>query len=535
MNSLYLFFIKKTALRLASSFPIVVISIWALNQLGVSTVNLFVGYAVLPLVMFIGLSVMHVSVNLSWLLGLPLRKTEIVFLNFILNVSNGVLVFLWWIAIYVASNLLVHHSFPFSSLLQMMESLSGLIDGLNKLLMNAGVQGFIVMTLVVEGAGLLFLCPVRAVQRGTQSKPLIVQDPKTQKIALAGMVVLGTLGYIFWSYVETKFFIFSLISFGLLAGLPAFVVLTLGISGSQKRRWMRTSYAVIALQVFGAYGYAMLRGHSSEVKQQVDSLQFLGPWAGTYSEEKLAGLIQSDLPYESLQSLSVIYLSRFSNGKRIPGPMQGSLSLRRAVFAQSRYESVTAAFRMFKIDALSCEDISQIFIRYSEVVKDGLMYRVPEELLDAKCSTHDIVKFLGSKEPVTIYYGLLWSRYHRESELIPVIWSNIVTYPEEMKNRALLTLSILRGTRVGFDDYSNYRVTRKANLELGEADCSLLTHKTIKNLNRSDEGVINICIRKLDSNYVHSRIRAVEDQDWIDWPFNYSERAVMKKWLGLVD
>ncbi len=537
MHSLFRLF-SRIILKVTGIYVVVsLVGILALDKL-------FGGYEFyLGMLVFIGpllawgLTFMLVPKNLDWILALPISKRNVLVLHYMTSVFASVVIFiasLFVLLVLAAIKRDVHMMDLHVSHVASAAPAQLLRDQLEPILAGIDIYGWMTGLLMIS----FFHALSMSISRPATTKRFYLNlwnaaNPVLRWSVRTGWVAFIALAAVFREYFLSPFGIFVIATLLFLFLTTINTSNALGLGRRQRSRWMAVSAVVAAVQIVFLFSHAMRGVRSESFDRRVASVMFLGPFSGGMAKADLAHLLEAGINNERVEELGDLYRKRFWHRQKIKASADFDLSFQKAILSKKAFPDVVSTLRLFDPTDLKFDDVQAVFAKLQPLMNDCRCDFAGYDLLTAKLNPADALALLGTHQEAAVQFVLLWARYHAtpaDVALVAGIEKGFGTYTDRAKLSALLTLSVLRGSHVTFNDWLTGRQGRAVSSWVGapaaRVDCGVWQPKPVAELTPADAPALNQCIRRRAEPAYASEIEAA---GWIEPPLDIKTRATIRK------
>ncbi|MBI3557674.1 MAG: hypothetical protein HY074_15540 [Deltaproteobacteria bacterium] len=531
MHSLFRLFshiiLKVTALYVVVSF----VGILALDKL-------FGGYEFyLGMLVFIGpllawgLTFMLVPKNLDWILALPISKRNVLALHYMTSVFASVVIFMASLVVLVMLVFIkrdvhvmdlthVHHVAAAAPTQLLRDQLEPILAGID-------IYGWMTALLMIS----FFHALSMSISRPATTKRFYINlwnaaNPLVRWSVRTGWVAFIALAAVFREYFLSPFGIFVIATLLFLFMTTVNTSNALGLGKRQRSRWIAVAAGVAGVQIIFLFSHAMSGVRSESFDRRVASVMFLGPFSGGMAKADLAHLLEAGINNERVEELGELYRKRFWHKMKIKATADYDLNFLRAIESKKAFQDVVSILRLFDASDFNGRDIKAVFAKLQPLMNDCRCEFYGYDLLAAKFDVGDARELLATGQEAAVQFVLLWARYHASRSdvaLVSAIEKGFTGYSDRAKLSALMTLSVLRGVHVTFNEWLGGRKGRTVS---SAVDCSTWQPKPVAELTAADAPALNQCIRRRAETAQASEIEAA---GWIEPPFDIKTRATIRK------
>jgi hypothetical protein len=524
---LYWYFISyllRTALLTA---PLILLFLLAFDKLGASYVALqamliSLGGEVLPIALGIALF----RGEMSWILSLPIKKRNLAITKFLVHLSTFLICLAFAIGI----------SFLFSlAKFGLPETLKDFSKTYEQFFnswtsSSPGETVYSWMEWLLTLTGFLSICFVnwpQAIGRATPAS----SDPRRTKRAFAALVGLLVLGYLLRSVVNNSLMIFAVIIFLFCVLFPWLTAKSYGVASPQLRRWITIGASIGVLQVAVICKIAIGDLHSNVPNSVAQAVTFMGPFAGAISESDVAHLLEQDIEPETIEKLGTLYRDRFFGGKKVSSERPHSLDLARALATKTNLDQVAQIEACFDLTKFTLPEIRLFLGKLTKVrMGEDVDYYV-YNFLNQAFQFDEIAPLLESKDDETVFFALVYARFHRDPRYIPAILSTLPRYPYYLQMASQFTLSLLSGRHILPRELDSL-ASGKLKPIFSAVDCAKYTLPPVKDLATQD-ALLNICIRVRGLSLSGGVQQSIDNHGWITPPLSHRVKDHLKQVLHL--
>ena len=469
MHSLFRLF-SHIILKAAAVYVVIaLLSILALDKM-------FGGYEFyLGMVAFIGpllawaLTFRLVPKNLDWILALPISKRNVLALHYMTSMFASVVIFfasLFVLVVLVAikSDLHLGDVNHVGKVAHVAAPTQLLRDQLEPILAGIDIYGWMTALLMLS----FFHALSMSISRPATTKRFYLNlwnaaNPVLRWFVRTSWVVLIAVAAVFREYFLSPFGIFVVATLLFLFLTTVNTSNALGLGRRQRSRWIVVAAGVAAVQIVFLFSHAMRGVRSDSFDRRVASVMFLGPLSGGMAKADLAHLLEAGISSERIEELGELYRNRFWHKQKIKANADYDLSFQRAIESKKAFQDVVSTLRLFDPAELRSADVYALYVKLQPLINDCRCEFAGYDLLSAKLNASDVHALLVSHLDAAIQFGMLWARYHDlpgDTALVGVIEKDFASYNDRLKMSALLTLSVLRGNHVTFNDWLLKRAGR---------------------------------------------------------------------------
>ncbi len=465
------------------------------------------------------LSTQHMSRNLSWLLGVPLRKRELALLNLFINLS---LFALTGIATAMLALALILFNQESRSTLQALEALERVL----KLPLEPTLGAWV--TILGFATAILTFSFGLVRRDGVQMTGAKAGRGHGRTFLTAAMAgILALFVYFFRELLDNRYALFTLLTALALRGAIFMAARSVGLSRSERRKWVAAASAIAVIQSTGVFALAShgLRAH--DPNRVAASLLFLGRYAGEVSPAEFARVLALPLKGSQFGELGQKYLELFNEGRRLSVSQASPLSFRKLLRSKTQAEDIQAAMALFDPKSLRLAEVRVALKSLSKTVQGKSRNQVLHWFLPAKLSTEDTIELLSSENELESSYALLRARYFRDARFLPVIQKELKSYSEEQKWEARNTLGVLIGRQLSLSEFADLLREKRLALKFYEAHCDRVNLDELTEKSKEGTALLNICLRE-NGRELAGLPQRVEDNGWLEPPLKNSTRIWLK-------
>lgn len=326
------------------------------NGYFISYVAIATTYSGLVLV-FVFATRVGVGKNLSWIQVLPFSKRQILMLNYLVNIINLILYFLFCFALIVLA-LAVKDNDPVVSPQNSQHAL-----GINMSWISAATLTFVLA--VIHSLCLSFYS--LSARKRFASNLWNHLNVRSRRVYSIGILITPFLLVYFKSFFLTGVIV-DLLVLLVFVFLPSFAVAsTLALSRTQKKSLVRKSLA-FALSLFALVFCAAIFGSqpNHSVQERISSILFLGPFTQGIRQEDAAALLETEVGGTDLVNLMQYYRNKFHDGKKVMISQDVSLHFTKTIQTKKTLADVVQAYNLFDYSDLGYDELKTILTKFYE-------------------------------------------------------------------------------------------------------------------------------------------------------------------------
>jgi hypothetical protein len=432
------------------------------------------------------------SLNISWIKNAPIKKSEILFTNFILFWAN------LFFAILVGGGLnrIVNYLF-YSEEIAKETSKKG--------------DPEVFAPLIFAMTGLIFLISLAILIIGNPSQLKFAKFQPRNKhhvfLFSAASIVAGIFIIAVTQGVINYFFL--LISFFICipASAMAITTQTLGFSRPNKRRWIFASLSlgILCSAILTVVSFKMLK--APNIEDRLFSASLLGWMSGKSEIERAIEVLKSDAGEwtlrDALQDYKKVKLGRDAERTtRLLNSRDGDFSFRELVENKSSFEKINRLLREFDPRHLSNGDLIELQKKLGDTSIKGSFESDPRIWAYIKMENETWQNLLLSNSKHQVDIALVNLLFQPSRERIHYLSKHLKDLPESSIEAMTKTLSILTAKKFGIFETAKV-VTQQESIIWKMQDCSEFS---VRNLKSNPYDNTRFCIRNAALNESYDRL-----------------------------
>lgn len=467
-----------------------------------------------------------ISKNLAWIMALPLSKRRIMAFKYLWSMYAF---FLAAVAVASALAIIVHLNNYTARALELLAHYFNNSNATQARSYESMLNEAKYAVIFASGLHCAFLA-LRTAQPG--GSPLIAHwdrlSKKQKQKFTAAFLVMGGLAVAFGPVIRSYF----TAGFGQMTLWCALLVMLAAISATSALKMPKrhsrliwgVSAAVVALQVGFVYKLALSGVSSSESKDRIASLSFLGGFGPGLTKRDIAKLLESGTGGGQLRSLREAH--SFLNN--VDPLADGDLDFFRLIEAQKSRDAVWDIVSIFKPDALTAKHLQAIFQKLSALPPSDRNDSL--RLLSAQVSAGDLAAMLRSQSQDAAQYATVRARYERYPELAAVFHEQLLTAGDKLKLSMLATLSYYYGRKLGLNDWIELKSGRSiaSSLDYFIPNCAHANVADFKAVTTEQLSLLNVCLRQKLNRQDRYWVERAETLGWLELPLGPRDIALLR-------
>lgn len=484
---------------------------WISGRLGFRILHTGVVLLIVSIILPAAFSNHHVPKNLGWLLNLPLSRTKLLLLNFWINIT--VFIGSLGTALFATVTFSSLRHGPKLTWVLLKEPFVSEVSP-REITTATEVAVALLVIFIVPGVAFLLKKP-RTVAYQPIHPPHPEQILRLSAAPAAFLAVIYLLREPFSAPFAVTSIIFSCLTLAIAASNSN------ALSLSPRRTKKAYVYAGILSLVFTLNGFMIGYEdlHSNNPKMVAAAVEYLGTFSGKIAPEKLRAILAEDLSTKEIRSLGARAQEAFANKKPFH-PRDPHFPFEQLITTQKTSAATIAIAELYDFAMFTSSDVRRLLHHLSEVKKRDEANYVVFHFVRHDFTDSEFVALIDSQNELENLLGLIRARYFRSEQLIQPIIHNLRRYSDSLKVSALLTLSILRGTRISLDAIP--ALAKTTEFKLKPVNCSGLDWRNLMK-HISDQASSNVCLRQRLKTSPGGYIQWLEGFRWIDQPFSYDE------------